>query len=592
MYIVDTAVNAITNSSWLEVFQYYLPELITGSTTPDQVWQDWDNHLYYPETGDYNAPWAAAEWFEFARDNFTAGNWEDGFFAAGVLTHYFSDPCIPVHTDSNWPGHSGYEKDINENLGSLEIDDPTESIIENVTDLVIQNAEYSHQFYDTIVAHYDDEDSRALDDPEIKELTENCLFKAVDGVLSLFYTLTDSISAPDITITYDYVALIDYAHTNDYIDYQDEDQLTSIEQTLERNHYEMRKQTTAFTTGDFADVDLFIATCALDEYSSSELDAIADWASSGNKSMILTGRGDFSEYVDNARPNQILNAIGSEMRINDDNVYMLGTYQLWYNDIYDIPGPQDTEDMTYGVSALSLFSPTSLYFIDEEPVLPIVYGEESAYQTDQVSPAPEVIYDNTDDGVFGDQIPLMAIEEIGDLRLLVSGTTFFSNFDYGDTALFGNIQLLENFIDWSTANRSTNNIAKEDEVGPRIYDVSWTPENPGQGETVTVSAEVTDPYGIDSVKVNYTLDSTSVLLDMSSTGDMYSVEIPDTADENMTFSIIAADNEGNTAVRAYFEVSWQTAAPAPPDSTIWIFVGIGVVAVVVIVVLVVLVRRR
>lgn len=597
MYIVDTAVNTITNSSWLEAFQYYLPELITGSTTPDQVWQDWENHLYYPETGEYNAPWAAAQWFEFARNNFTAGNWEEGFFAAGVLTHYFSDPCIPVHTDSYWPGHPGYEKDINENLGSLEIDDPTETIVENVTGLVIQNAEYSHQFYDTIVDHYDDEDSRALDDPEIKELTENCLYKAVDGVLSLFYTLTDSISAPDITITYDYVALIDHAHTNDYIDYQDEDQLSSIEQTLERNHYELRKQTTAVTTEDLSDVDLFIATCALDEYTSSELTAISNWASTGNKSMILTGRGDFSEYVDNAKPNQILEAIGSDIRINDDNVYMLGTYQLWYNDIYDIPEPQNTNDLTYGVSALTLFSPTSLYFIDENPILPIIYGEESAYQTDQNAPAPEVIYDDTDDGLYGEQIPLVAVEEIGDLRLLVAGTTFFSNYDYGKTAIFSNIQLLENFIDWSITNRSTENISNEDEVGPRIKDISWTPENPDGGNTVTIHAEITDPYGVNSVKLNYTTDSTSVELDMSATGDEYSVEIPDVTSGNLTFSIIATDANANTAIRAYFDISWgagtgTTDTVPPPNQTMLIFIGVGIAVVAVVIVVVILLKRR
>ncbi len=101
MFMVSEAINGISDTDWAEVFEYYSPEILQGSTTPDQAWQDWDNHLYYPETGEYNAPKAAATWYEYAYANFTAGNWEEGFFAAGVMSHYASDPHIPVHTDSH-----------------------------------------------------------------------------------------------------------------------------------------------------------------------------------------------------------------------------------------------------------------------------------------------------------------------------------------------------------------------------------------------------------------------------------------------------------------------------------------------------------
>ncbi len=47
-------------------------------------------------------------------------------------------------------------------------------------------------------------------------LTEDCLSMAIDGVLSLFYNLTLGLNPPDVTITYEYVAMIDFAHSNDY----------------------------------------------------------------------------------------------------------------------------------------------------------------------------------------------------------------------------------------------------------------------------------------------------------------------------------------------------------------------------------------
>jgi hypothetical protein len=602
MYIVSEAMDALSNASWAAAFDYYAPELLAGSTTPDQAWQDWDNHLYYPETGEHNAPWAAQMWYDYARDNFSADQWEEGFFALGVMSHYFADPNIPVHTDDNWPGHGGYEADINENLGSLNHTTPSEVLIANVTDFVIQSAVFSHQYYDTIFAAYEDENSRAMNNPTIKSITETCLSRAINGTLCLYYSIIQGINAPDTTYTFDYIALVDYAHTNDYIDYSGDSALLAINQTLARNHFEMRQQTTAFTAGALTDVDLLIVTCGLDAYTTDELTAITNWASSGNKSIMLTARGDFSEYVDNARPNQILQAIGSDIRVNDDNVYMEGTYNPWYNDLYDIPYPNETLGLTLGVGSLTLFSPTSLYFLDEGPTLPIVWADPSGYQTDQIAPAPVVVYDDTIDGVNGEQIPLIAIEEIGQLRVFVAGTTFFSDFDYGKSAIFSNVQLVENFIDWAIGNRSEDNIADVDEMGPIIADLEWTPASPDQGQTVTVTATITDTAGVSAVWVEYDAGDGTATLTMLATGDVYSVELAGVVNGSLTFSVYANDTEGNVAVRGVYDVQWTSSSTTttdtetgggetgfPLDMATLIIIGIGVVAVVIIVVII---KRR
>ncbi|MHA2425649.1 MAG: zinc dependent phospholipase C family protein, partial [Candidatus Thorarchaeota archaeon] len=490
MFIVSEAADAVSDSGWAEAFAYYLPELMAGSTTPDQAWQDWDNHLYYPDTGEGSAPTAAQTWFDYAKANFTAGEWEKGFFAAGVMSHYFADPCIPIHTGDPFPGHAGYESDINANLSILELTTPTETLISNVSQEVVNCATLAAPYYDDIVAAYPDNDTRALDNPTILAITEECLSRALNGTLSLYYSLTHDITAPTIVITYNYVAMFDRAHENDY---WDQDALNSVNQTLVRNHFEMQIQDSAFAAGDLDDVDLLFMTCALNAYTTAELSVISDWAASGNKSIILTGRGDFSESEDISRPNQVLSAIGSNIRINDDNVYMQGTYQPWYNDLYEIPDPSDTLGLTTSVSSITMYSPASLYFIDEGPVLPIIYADASGYQTNQMDPAITVIYDDSQDGENGDQIPMIAVEEVGELRVLVSGTTFFSDFDYGRIAIFNNVVLLENFIDWATGDRSSSNIADEDEMGPRIGDISSTPENPDNETSVTISATITDP---------------------------------------------------------------------------------------------------
>jgi len=183
-FIVNEAVDGISNDSWADAFQYYGEDLLSGSVAPDVLWQDWDNHLYYPDDGTGNAPASAATWYDFARANFSAENWEEGFFAAGVMSHYFADPCIPVHTDEYWAGHDAYEDDVSYSLGDLIVTSPTESIVNNVSQLVVDNATYSNQYYDTIYDAYPYASSEAIDtNSTVMTLTENCLSMAIDGVL-------------------------------------------------------------------------------------------------------------------------------------------------------------------------------------------------------------------------------------------------------------------------------------------------------------------------------------------------------------------------------------------------------------------------
>ncbi|KXH76746.1 MAG: hypothetical protein AM326_06665 [Candidatus Thorarchaeota archaeon SMTZ-45] len=567
-FIVDKAVAGISNASWADAFDYYLPELMSGSIYPDTAWQDWDNHLYYPETGEHNAPTAAERWYNFTRNNFTIGSWEDGFFAAGIMSHYFSDPCIPVHTGDSWPGHSGYESDINQNLDLLTLATPSEDYITNVSQLVIDSATYSHQYYDDVYLQYVDDNSEAIaTNATIKTLTEDCLNLAIDGLLDLFFNATQGVNAPDVTITYEYKAMLDVAHGNDYAT----GYLDTINSTLYIKGFELILQSAAITTESLAGVDLFIATCASTAYTADELTAITNWANSGNKALLLTGRGDHaSSSTNTAYPDALLAAISSNIRNNDDNVYMEGTYNAWTNDLTVIPAPEETVNLTAFVSTMTFFSPSSLYFLDDGPVLPIIYADVTGYQTNQEPPSPTVIYDNVMDGQWGNQIPLAAAEEIGSTRLLVTGTTFFSDYDYGKPQ-FDNIQLLENFLDWSVGNRSEWSILDVDEVGPRIGDISWDPASPDNGEKVNVSATVTDPSGVVRVYLKYNNGTHDVSLTMTSEGGgLYSGEISDVSSGSLSFYVEAVDNSDNVAIRASFTITWTaptTTTTTPTDTT-------------------------
>ncbi|MHA2212299.1 MAG: hypothetical protein ACW992_03950, partial [Candidatus Thorarchaeota archaeon] len=397
-----------------------------------------------------------------------------------------------------------------------------------------------------------------------------------------------------------YVALFDFAHTNDYIDYSGESKLVSIIQTLARKGFDMRQQESAFTAGALADVDLLVVTCGLDEYTAAEITAISNWAATGDKSVIVTGRGDFSEYVDTARANDILEAVGSDIRINDDNAYMDGTYQPWYVDLTDIPDSSETNGLTADVNTITFYSPSSLYFLDDGLVLPVIHADATGYQTDQLAPAPTVVWDALQDGVNGEQIPLAAIEEVGSLRVLVAGTTFFSDFDYGKTAIFDNVVFLENFLDWAS-DRGSGDIPDEDEIGPRM-ELERTPASPADGQEVTFSASVTDPSGVDQVTFEIYDGSESTFITATGVGDDYSIQILDEYDGSVQVRIRANDTSGNEAVRGYFTVTWGGEAPTTgsttptgppgPDSTFYLMIAGGAGALIVVAVVFMVIRKR
>ncbi|MHA1352773.1 MAG: hypothetical protein ACTSPP_08315, partial [Candidatus Heimdallarchaeaceae archaeon] len=136
--------------------------------------------------------------------------------------------------------------------------------------------------------------------------------------------------------------------------------------------------------------------------------------------------------------NELLNAIGSALRVNDDNVYTTPAdpefYKPWYcqTDEFNDDDPVAAQIVGNLTNKVQFFSPTSLYTTEESSSVHwLVFGEETFYQSDQNPPAPDKIYDNTDDNVGGTSIPLAAVELDGESSLALFGTTTWSDYDFG-----------------------------------------------------------------------------------------------------------------------------------------------------------------
>ncbi|MFW9958016.1 MAG: hypothetical protein ACFFCT_08095 [Candidatus Odinarchaeota archaeon] len=107
-----------------------------------------------------------------------------------------------------------------------------------------------------------------------------------------------------------------------------------------------------------------------------------------------------------------------------------------------------------------------------------------------------------------------------------------------------------------------------DTFGPSMSMIAHDPENPAPTDTVTISATVIDPSGIDYVTLQYKIGSGAwVNVTMTASGDTWSCTIPVQADgTSVTYRLVAMDDLGNLAISG--EYSYTVVEPAVTTTTI------------------------
>lgn len=81
------------------LLQVHHEKYLTGAKDPDDRFRDFQNHCVHVRDGYWGgAPRLAIKWYDRLRDNLIAGRSADAAYAAGVLSHYFTDPLQPLHT--------------------------------------------------------------------------------------------------------------------------------------------------------------------------------------------------------------------------------------------------------------------------------------------------------------------------------------------------------------------------------------------------------------------------------------------------------------------------------------------------------------
>jgi Domain of unknown function (DUF4332) len=74
-------------------------DYLLGSKDPDDQFKDFQNHVLHVSDHCWGgAPKACRHWLEKAIEHLNAGQWREAAYSCGVLSHYFTDPMMPLHT--------------------------------------------------------------------------------------------------------------------------------------------------------------------------------------------------------------------------------------------------------------------------------------------------------------------------------------------------------------------------------------------------------------------------------------------------------------------------------------------------------------
>ena len=161
---------------WRDLLLRFHKPLLAGAKAPDDELKDFQNHVLYVG----NQPWggsasAACEKFDQLTAALSERRWGDAALAAGMLSHYVSEPFMPLNTRQSEGGNlvqPGIEWCVNRSYGQLQ------SILEEdfggypavelegdgLEPLIRRGAKMAAKHYDTLVEHFDL--GRALIDPD------------------------------------------------------------------------------------------------------------------------------------------------------------------------------------------------------------------------------------------------------------------------------------------------------------------------------------------------------------------------------------------------------------------------------------------
>ncbi|AOR24730.1 CehA/McbA family metallohydrolase [Clostridium taeniosporum] len=229
------------------------------------------------------------------------------------------------------------------------------------------------------------------------------------------------------------------------------------------------------------------------KFDDSEIQAIKRYVEKGGN-IILSTRADYKdgkgEYSNGSQMNSVLEAIGTKLRINDDEVIDEKNnggqpYRLYLTN-YDSPNYNLIDGIKNGKDQYSFYNGASIVLAkgaNSDGVDFLVKGFETTETKDA---------DNDGDNVpvTKGSVNTLGVEQLSNgAKIAVSGNTFFSDFEIDGTngEKYSNIKITNNIVDWMMPGKEIKSV--------KLGDIRKDSDNDGKpdlyGQKVTVEGYVT-----------------------------------------------------------------------------------------------------
>jgi predicted flap endonuclease-1-like 5' DNA nuclease len=154
--------------AWRDAFLAQHKLLLEGAKAPDDEFKDFKNHVLHVRDGYWGgAPEKARNWYEHLVTALGEAKSEEAAYCLGVLSHYLTDPLMPLHTGQSEAEnnvHRAIEWSVSRSYADLVALAESGGGAARVTAgtdanwlaaLVCKGAEVANESYETLISHYD-----------------------------------------------------------------------------------------------------------------------------------------------------------------------------------------------------------------------------------------------------------------------------------------------------------------------------------------------------------------------------------------------------------------------------------------------------
>lgn len=207
---------------WRRVFLKHVDLYLEGSKAPDKSFKDFKNHvLHVSESYWGGAPEKVEAWYGHTVSALRESRWADAAYAAGVLSHYYTDPIHPFHTaqtEAENSIHRAVEWTINRSYdalralgvaryGTLGVAVPQGA--HWLKEMTCDGAEFSHRYYEKLIEQYNFKRGVVHPEEGFDDVGRNAVAELVMYAADGFGHILDKaiaesgVQAPDVNLTLD-----------------------------------------------------------------------------------------------------------------------------------------------------------------------------------------------------------------------------------------------------------------------------------------------------------------------------------------------------------------------------------------------------